>query len=92
MENDKTNLNNAVFSGFVGGYDSVPGVGNVPPAGIPLPNIDANGNYRIGANLPHVDPSHFPGIVHWGPEQILSSSQVEIIPIVQSVKDQTGSR
>ncbi|CAF0956938.1 unnamed protein product [Adineta steineri] len=75
MENE----DNAVFSGYAGGYDSVPGVGIVPPAGIPLSNIGANGNYQIEANSGRVDPNNFPGVVHWGPEQAVSTAELEQI-------------
>ncbi|CAF1379613.1 unnamed protein product [Adineta ricciae] len=65
------NSNDTVFSGFAGGHDSVPGVGNVPPSTGGSEQINVSMNSQLDAHT-HVDPTHFPGIVHWGPEQVIA--------------------
>lgn len=61
-------------------FSSVPGVGNVAPAATGTASTSSTGASTLGANLPHVDPNHFQGTVHWGPEQVISGSQVGQVP------------
>ena len=49
----------------------VHGVGNVAPA-----TIGTSGIGTLGGYLPQVDPNHFQGTVHWGPEKVISGAQV----------------
>ena len=58
----------------------MPGVGNVAPAATGTANIGIPSNSMLGANLPHVDPNNFQGTVHWGPQQVISGSQVSQFP------------
>ena len=61
-------------------FSSVPGVGNVAPAATGTASTNSTGASTLGANLPHVDPNNFQGTVHWGPEQVISGSQVGQLP------------
>ncbi|CAF4256373.1 unnamed protein product [Adineta steineri] len=87
MENNNINPNSAVFSGFAGGHDTIPGQGNVPPATTGVTNPNISGSSQLGASLPHVDPNNFPGVVHWGPESVVSGAQVQQLPTSQANKD-----
>ena len=51
----------------------VPGVGNVPPSVGGSEQINTSVNPQFDAHT-HVDPTQFPGIVHWGPEQVIASA------------------
>jgi len=57
----------------------VPGAGNFPPAATGFPNTGTP--ITLGANLPHVDPNNFQGIVHWGPERVVSGLPPGQLPL-----------
>ncbi|UJR06826.1 hypothetical protein I4U23_011114 [Adineta vaga] len=67
------NSDDAVFRGFAGGYDSVPGIGNVPPS---TGGFEGTRNIPVDAHT-RVDPSHFSGIVHWGPKEVVSGEIIQ---------------
>ncbi|CAF1326891.1 unnamed protein product [Adineta steineri] len=74
------NSDDAVFSGFAGGHDSVPGVGNVPPSTGGFEGINTSGNAQLDAHT-RVDPNNFPGIVHWGQEQVVARTLPQHPPV-----------
>ncbi|UJR34616.1 hypothetical protein I4U23_027393 [Adineta vaga] len=74
------NTDDAVFSGFAGGHDSVPGVGNVLPSAGGFEGINTSDNPQLDAHT-HVDPTNFPGVVHWGPEQVVARRLLQQPPV-----------